>query len=135
MIKNLIIILILTGFLAGCGMMDFNNPVGVLGGGANGYGAGGGGGSSTQYSIVGKWRRDVGSEYYVIYEFKSDNTFIASIYIEGVQQASTTGTYEISGSLLIIHANSYTYTYTYTVSGNNLTLIMEGEVMEFYRVS
>ena len=134
MLRYLIIIIIFSGLLAGCGMSDANNPIGVLGGGNGGYGEGGGN-STTQNSIIGKWRSDMESNMYMIFEFKNNNVFIYSVYQNGVLEMQDTGTYSISGSYLTLNIMSSSYVYSFSIDGDMLYIYSEIQNIVFYRVS
>lgn len=69
------LILICFAILVGCGERTGINPLGVTGGGGNGYGSAGGsdGGSvSVSDRLIGTWRDNLDSRYYTQFRFSEN---------------------------------------------------------------
>ena len=129
------LLLFLSSFLLwqSCGQGGLDNPLGVLGGGFNGYGSSGfrdysgrtGDGGGTQPNIVGNWRHEVVQGSYEIYRFTATGQYEHSVEAYGQTQIIDEGTYSINGNTIIFHMDTGgSYSKDFSLSGN--TLILDG---------
>ena len=129
---------VLSLLLFGCGHLDGNNPLGVTGGGADGYGSagttvgGGGGGSQVDQMLFGTWRTDysandfeilvIGSGYYQWYDYSGSNLDDSGI-----------GTWYSNGGIIYATEGGNQDEYPYTVSANSLSINWGGGPTTYYR--
>jgi hypothetical protein len=87
-------------------------------------------------SIIGSWRIDYDATWYEIITFESGGGYEDYIYLDG-DVYTFTGTYQVSGDLVTItlEGSSTTWWYSIGAGGNELTLTdHEGWSWTFYRV-
>ncbi len=121
--------------LAGCGHLDGNNPVGVTGGAANGYGgsgtgSGGSGGGGGETSLYGTWEGNydtLGVLVTTVVTINSSGTYTVSAYYNGSLISTEYGTFTVTGNVLHLNPQGDSpYTATFILNGNTLTLTFEG---------
>lgn len=136
-------LLIVAGLIilaSACGQGEGNNPIGVTGGGAHGYGTGGGPVTDYGNAIIGTWRKDYNPSYFVILNFYSEGKFLFELH-DDLQLYLITGTYYIADNKLTLKVNGedgqtvFTTVCTFVIDGNLLTLYYnEYESETYYRV-
>ncbi len=132
-------LLIVAGLIiltSACGQGEGNNPVGVTGGGAHGYGTGGG--SVTDYgnALIGSWRKNYDPDYFVILNFYYSGKFLFELHSD-LELYTITGTFYISGNKLTLNINGEDgqAVFTFVIDGDLLTLYYnENESETYYRV-
>ena len=130
---------VLVFIISGCGQGSGDNPVGVTGGSANGYGSqyesegdnGSNGGNGSDNELIGKWRHDYDAGEYETFSFSSDGTFYYEYYYNYQLDYSFSGTYSVNGNQLTMEGMPPV---TYSISGNTLTISFQGEEIHYYRV-
>jgi hypothetical protein len=132
-------ILLTVLLLVGCARWGGNNPVGVTGGSEEGYGEFkdlgiiSSSGSSAQ--LVGTWRHDYGGGDYEILEIQSNGRFQISVYDNNNLELEYSGNYTVSGNTITLWIEGQPVTVNYSLDGDFLTLFFEGEQTTYYRVS
>ena len=123
--------------LLGCGQSSGNNPTGVTGGDAGGYGSISD--NSDIAILLGTWRQDHNDTDFYAYTFNIDGTYKHCRYYYNSRYDKYDvyceyGTYSVSGNQLTLTLNnSYTSNYTILISGNNLTLSSNYGSTTYYR--
>lgn len=129
--------------VVGCGHRSGNNPLGVIGGGEDGYGSLGsvgggsfnGGGGQHDASLVGTWRWEGTDNNYELLTFTSNGTFVANYYVGGELFLTVNGTYSTSGNTLTFFIEGESGEATYSIVGNTLTITEDGDTTVYTRVS
>jgi hypothetical protein len=143
--KNILFIfsavLIASVLIFGCGHRATTNPVGVLGGGDDGYGSLTGGNSSGynnggQYDqmLLGTWRTDYSANDYEILVIGSGNYQWAE-YLNSNLQNSGSGTWYSSGEIIYATENGSHDQYPYTASSNQISINWGDGFVTYYRYS
>ena len=132
---------ILSLVLFSCGHLDGNNPLGVTGGGANGYGSlgssiGGGTGGQIDQNLFGTWQHVISSTEYEMIAISS-GTFQYAHWTDGSIDNSFGGTWYVSGNFLFISFDGETQSGPYSISGggDTLTFTFNGESNTWHKVS
>ncbi len=132
-------LLIVAGLIiltSACGQGEGNNPVGVTGGGAHGYGTGGGPVTDYGNALIGSWRKNYDPDYFVILNFYNSGKFLFELHSD-LELYTITGTYYISGNKLTLNINGEDgqAVFTFVIDGDLLTLYYnENESETYYRV-
>ncbi len=125
--------------LVSCANWGGNNPVGVTGGSEQGYGQSGdlnlpSSGSESAVKLIGTWRYDYGGSNYEILEFKSNGKYEVEFYDNNDYEFGYSGNYTVSGNKITLWVEGKTMMVTYSLSGDQLTLFWEGNPITYYRV-
>lgn len=125
--------------LVSCANWGGNNPVGVTGGSEQGYGESSdlnlpSSGSESAVKLIGTWRHDYGGGNYEILEFKSNGRFEIAAYENNNLEFSYSGNYTVSGNTITLYIEGQPVTATYSISGDRLTLFLGGNPTTYYRV-
>ena len=132
--KYAFIFLIAISLTLGCGHLAGNDPEGVTGGHAGGYGSFGstfsGGGDNL---ILGAWQQDGSQGDHNIVTFNADGTVRVDFY-NGDQHYSQNGAYYISGNRLDINVNGWKGgSGIFTITGEVLTVNFDDGVVTLQR--
>ena len=132
-------ILIASVLIFGCGHRATTNPVGVLGGGDDGYGSfgssySGGGGGQYDQLLFGTWRTDYSETSYEILVIGA-GYYQWSDYTNSNLTDSGYGTYNTSGGMIYAMEGGTQDQYPYTVSSNSLSINWGGGFTTYYRYS
>ena len=126
--------------ITGCGQNGTNNPAGITGGiGEIADNAGGGNGGGDD--LIGTWMyEEIFTRDYMrlYYTFSSNGEFMFEYeeYYDGEYDYDTFyGTYTVSGNQLSITIEGDIDYFTFSISGNQLALTYDGETLIFTRVS
>jgi hypothetical protein len=141
--KRIIVLLsaafILALLFAGCGHLSGNDPLGVTGGGSNGYGSLGGstgGGFEGGYDnrLLGGWQSETfGGDYYII-RFFSSGDFELQYYSDGVPGSSYEGSFHTYDGHLVLAYGDESDDYEYTISGSTAYLSYDGATIIWHRI-
>lgn len=128
----LLILLIFTG----CSNWGGNNPVGVTGGSEQGYGQGTGAGENINILLIGTWRHDYYSNHYEIITLSSNGTWDYKEYYYDILNEHEFGAFSVSGNTItVIMEGEEPFTVEFSINGDELTLTYPGEYPKtFYRV-
>lgn len=126
-----------------CSKLGGTDPVGVTGGSDSGYGifndiwrtgSGSGNGSGVNPNLVGSWRHEYAGDDYETITFYSNGSFQISYFQEGFS-GTIDGTYSVSGNQITLYIEGETIIITYSLSGDELTLFLQGEgSVVYYRI-
>ena len=113
--------------MIGCAQWGGDNPMGITGGGEEGYGknndlnlpsASGG----IDRDLVGTWRTTGGQYHSYLFTFNADGTFIMEEYYGDYLAANIDGNYSVSGVILTLISLDDYLVYTYFINEDILTL-------------
>ena len=125
---------ILTFVFVGCGHLSGNHPLGVTGGGENGYGSAGGStgggydeGGGLDSRIFGAWQYDIDQNEFEIMTFYPDGSFEWAYYVDFSIADSDNGTYQTYSNHIILTSSEGTVDLQYSLSGDeNTATIWDG---------
>jgi hypothetical protein len=126
-------------FLVSCANWGGNNPVGVTGGSDQGYGESSdlnlpSSGSESAAELIGTWRHDYGGGNYEIFDFKSNGRYEIYFYENNNYEFGYSGNYTVSGNTITLWVEGQPMMVTYSLKSNRLTLFLEGNPTTYYRV-
>jgi len=126
-------------FMFGCANWGGNNPVGVTGGSAEGYGLANDlklpeSSSGSSSDLIGSWRHDNGGGDYEIITFNSNGRYSIASYENNSLEFSYSGNYSTSGNSITLYIEGDPYSGTYSIRGDELTLNILGENQTYYRI-
>jgi hypothetical protein len=138
-ISYFITCLLFSFVLVGCAQWGGDNPVGITGGGDDGYGQNSAlnlpqPSDGTTNDLVGSWRYNVNQSTYMIWTFSINGNLTATYYYND-NYYSSYGTYSTSGNSITYTLQQQTSTGTYTIRGNHLTITINGESTTFTRLA
>jgi hypothetical protein len=124
----------------GCGQLGGNSPLGLTGGGENGYGSFSGSSPSETpnvQTLIGTWRDNLDSPYYTQYRFTSD--YVCEIWDSTLDRPyHAFGTYTVGESyppfLRILAGNEVVFSGPFWFEGEDLVLGGFGGNFVFHRV-
>jgi hypothetical protein len=132
-----LIVSLLAGLIVGCAQWGGDNPLGITGGGKEGYGQNNDLNlpeitGKIDPALVGVWRTD---ESYSGLELtlNADGSFTAEIYIEGELDEILEGTWGVSGENLLLTVEGDTIFCPFTYYGNSMTISYQGDTIILYR--
>jgi hypothetical protein len=131
--------LILAFVFVGCGHLSGNDPLGVTGGGSNGYGSAGGStggdyGGGFDNRLLGGWQSETfGGDYYII-RFFSSGGFQLQYYSDGVPGSSYEGSFYTYDGHLVLAYGDELEDYEYSISGDMAQLNYQGFTIIWHRI-
>ena len=133
--------LILALVFAGCGHLSGNHPLGVTGGGENGYGSPGGStgggfddGGGLDGGLFGGWQHDIDQNEFEMMYFHPDGSFEWYYFVDFSMVDSDEGTYQTSGNTIIFSGGFGTVQYSISGDGNTATIHDGSETTVWNRI-
>ena len=134
---SFLIVSLLAILICSCAQWGGDTPLGITGGGSEGYGKNNdlnlpdiSGGVDPE--LVGSWSTPE-AYYYAVFTFNADGTFSIAEYYGGDLDEITEGTWSVSGSNITLTVDGYSEVIPYSINGDILTVDYHGDTVVLHR--